>query len=297
MYMPCRARSFVKRFCRRLSRLSKIDAAQATGHPESSNTERAPLTRELYYLFATHPHLENIKKYIPPKYFHRPHKIPADNIYLICTKTAKKIADIVLQHLRSTKNQVVAETNAGLGLIATELLDKGLDLIRLYETCSEFREELRDIAEVYPGRVELFNKCIYQLNRYAFADKHDNGNRVETLLKGVPKRSWSDDPVMTIIGAMSRTTFLKYLVRSVALQTGPAGYGRFQLFAIIKAKDYAVLAATPENYVRQYSSWTVLFNLFFDYELLDEFPRKLFLPWDPPHKNTVCTSVLSYKLF
>ncbi|VEN60295.1 unnamed protein product [Callosobruchus maculatus] len=289
MYVQSCSRSFVNRFCRRLSRLSKIDSTEPTKHPESSSDSvtntRVPHTHELYYLFTTNPHIENIKKYIPPKYFLRPNKLPADNIYLICPKTATKIADIVFKYLRSTKAQVVAETNAGLGLIATELLDRGLDLIRLYESCPEFREELRDIADVYPGRVELFTKSIYQMNRYAYADKQDNGNRIETLLKGVPKRSWSDDPVMTIIGAMGNIGFLKYLVRSASLQSGPALYGRIQLFAIIKAKHYAVLSATPENHVRHYSCWTILFNLFFDYELLEEFPRKLFLPWDPYPKS------------
>nr|CAH7716454.1 unnamed protein product [Callosobruchus chinensis] len=244
MYAQCCSRSFVHRFCRRLSRLSKTDSAETTWYSEDtakSDTEtRVPHTRELYYLFTTYPHLQNIKKYIPPKYFLRSNTVPAENIYLICPKTAKRIADIVFKYLRSTKTQVIAETNAGLGLIATELLDKGLDLIRLYETCPEFREELRDIAEVYPGHVELFTRSIYQLNRYASADKQDNGNRVETLLKRVPKRSWSDDPVMTIIGAMGNVNFLKYLVRSVSLQSGPALHGRIQLFAIIKAKDYAV---------------------------------------------------------
>nr|CAH7716455.1 unnamed protein product [Callosobruchus chinensis] len=92
---------------------------------------------------------------------------------------------------------------------------------------------------------------------------------------------------MTIIGAMGNVNFLKYLVRSVSLQSGPALHGRIQLFAIIKAKDYAVLTATPENHVRSYSCWTVLFNLFFDYELLEEFPRKFFLPLDPHRKRNV----------
>lgn len=38
----------------------------------------------------------------------------------------------------------------------------------------------------------MFTKDIFLLHRYEYIDKQDHGNRVEQLLKDVPKKSWSD---------------------------------------------------------------------------------------------------------
>lgn len=39
---------------------------------------------------------------------------------------------------------------------------------------------------------------------------------------------------------MEGLSFLRYLVRTLALQITPSTYGRIQIFALMKAKEYAV---------------------------------------------------------
>lgn len=94
---------------------------------------------------------------------------------------------------------------------------------------------------MYPGRVELFSKDIYHAYSLKYLDHVDNGNRVEQLLRGVPKKDWSDEPVMTIIGAMPSSKFIKYLIKALALQTDFAKYGRVQIFAFMAPRDYTVI--------------------------------------------------------
>ncbi|CAH2000889.1 unnamed protein product [Acanthoscelides obtectus] len=285
MYLKRHSRSFANGFYRCLSEsVPKKDVEPTKDDLKRTAENRIPFSRELVYFLTANPHLSSVKKYIPPR--HLAVTRAPENLYLICPNVAKSIANIVFPHLRSTKSQVIAETNAGLGLITTELLEKGVDLIRLYEMCSDFRRELKEFGDVYPGRVELFTKDIFHLYRYAFIDKQDNGNRVEALLQGVSKRNWSDEPVMTIIGTMCNLYFLKYLIKSLVLQTGPTLYGRIKLFALMRPRDYAVLSATPKDNRVAYSAWAVLFNLFLDYDVLYEFPRKMFFPWDSKLKKT-----------
>lgn len=66
-----------------------------------------------------------------------------DSLYLIDSIIAKEIVHHVLSELEDVKNKVICETNAGLGMIALELLDSGVQLVRLYESCPEFRNSLK----------------------------------------------------------------------------------------------------------------------------------------------------------
>lgn len=225
-----------------------------------------------------HPHLENIKKYIPSQYLNISSKISNEYLYLICTKTAKIIADHVVPSI--CEDQIIAETNAGLGLVTTELLERGVKRVRMYESCPDFRVDLKKFDAAFPGRVELFIKNIFHLGRFAYLDKQDGVNRVESLLKNVPKKAWIDDPAMTIVGTLPNTTFIRYLIKSLALQTGLALHGRIQIFGIMKPHDYYVCTATPQENLRKYQYITILFQLLFELEKLETFPRNIFLPWE-----------------
>lgn len=48
------------------------------------------------------------------------------------------------------------------------------------------------------------------------------------------------DPAITVIGTMPNLRFLRYLMASLALQSGPVLYGRMQLYAIMKKTHYQV---------------------------------------------------------
>ncbi|CAH1280387.1 unnamed protein product [Diabrotica balteata] len=228
--------------------------------------------------FQKHPELLNIKQYIPEKYLSISSKVANEHLYLICVNTAKIIADHVIPFVK--EDQIVAESNVGLGLITTELLEKGVKRVRMYETCPEFRVDLKSFDSAFPGRVELFTKNLFHLGRFSFLDKQDGINRVDILLKGVPKKAWTDDPSMTVVGTMPNLNFLKYLIKSLALQTGPSVHGRMQIFGIIREFDYKILTATPQDNLRIYQVASILFQLMLDVEKLETFSRRIFLPWE-----------------
>lgn len=98
---------------------------------------------KMKHFFNRHPEIDNIKQYIPKKYLESKRKTLPDNIYLMCSKVAKEIAQIVLPEVKDVKNQVICETNPGLGFISAELLENGVPLVRMYESCPEFREMLK----------------------------------------------------------------------------------------------------------------------------------------------------------
>lgn len=86
----------------------------------------------------------------------------------------------------------------------------------------------------------MFTKDIYHAYALKYLDNIDNGSRIEQLLRDVPKKDWTDEPVISIIGPMANMKFIKYLIRTLALQTDLAKYGRPQIFAFMTPRDYSV---------------------------------------------------------
>lgn len=88
-------------------------------------------------------HLFEMCPYIPVKYLKLKRRESIENMYLIDTKVAKDVVSQILPIIQKNKKQIVCETNAGLGLISSELLDHDWPMVRLYEICVEFRTALK----------------------------------------------------------------------------------------------------------------------------------------------------------
>lgn len=88
-------------------------------------------------------HLFEMLPYIPDKYLKLRRRDTIENLYLIDSKVAKDVVNLIFPIIQKNKKQIVCETNAGLGLIASELLDLGWPMVRLYEVCGEFRTALK----------------------------------------------------------------------------------------------------------------------------------------------------------
>lgn len=89
------------------------------------------------------PHLYEMSRYIPDKHLVLRQRNTIENLYLVDSHIAKDVVSQILPIITKNKNQIVCETNAGLGLISSELLDSGLPMVRLYEACPEFRIALK----------------------------------------------------------------------------------------------------------------------------------------------------------
>lgn len=109
-----------------------------------ASSKRISHKRAINKFFLENEHLFAVKEHIPTQYLTRRRTGIPENLYLACPKVAKIIASHVKAACESFKeNQIIAETNAGLGLITTELLESGVTSVRLYEPCPEFRFELK----------------------------------------------------------------------------------------------------------------------------------------------------------
>ncbi|XP_066143540.1 dimethyladenosine transferase 2, mitochondrial isoform X2 [Euwallacea fornicatus] len=130
----------------------------------------------------------------------------------------------------------------------------------------------------WKDQVKLFKKEFFRLYQYASLDKFDQQGRVQFLLEHLPKREWSDDPFITVVGCLSKTSFLKFMIKSFILQTKLSTYGRVELFLLTQKKHWDIFNAEPNP--RSFKPWNVLMNLFLEAQLIDKYPRKFFLPWE-----------------
>lgn len=115
-----------------------------------TNAKQARPTRNSHIMkyMQSKSSLKEMVPFIPEKYFTIKRKTPPENLYLIDEDVAKSVVNRILPLLKRNEDQVICETNAGLGLISSQLLDNGIKLVRLYESCSEFRQSLKVILSI-----------------------------------------------------------------------------------------------------------------------------------------------------
>lgn len=103
--------------------------------------------REVMSYLESKPNLKEMIEFIPEKYLRIKRISPPEHLYLIDNSIAKSVVKYVYPKIKKYDNDdhVICETNAGLGLITSELLEKGINLVRMYETCVLFRQGLRVI--------------------------------------------------------------------------------------------------------------------------------------------------------
>lgn len=124
-------------------------------------------------------------------------------------------------------------------------------------------------------------------------DKLDRGNRIEQMMKGVNKKDWTQDPVMTLIGPLPTPFFLRYLTKMTALQAEIARYGRIRMYVFMRPEDYITYTAGPHLNLHTYQKKSVLFNLFYNWKYLGKYERKRFLPWQTHKPITKWTQYVS----
>lgn len=101
-----------------------------------------PHQKAMNIYLGSQSHIEEIRHIIPLRYTEQKNRGFADNLYLIDSNIAQDIANRILPFIIN-KDRMICETNPGLGFITSELLDGGLERVRLYESCPEFRLTLK----------------------------------------------------------------------------------------------------------------------------------------------------------
>ena len=130
---------------RRMINYSKLLKALRT---VSNQLYRNSSTRENYIpgkmltFFKNETQILEIIKLFPPQHVKTKINTRIEYLYLINPDVAKSIAKHISSILNQKKEHFVAETNPGIGLLTKELLNGGIKLLRLYESCSDMRAHL-----------------------------------------------------------------------------------------------------------------------------------------------------------
>nr|CAD7457563.1 unnamed protein product [Timema tahoe] len=216
---------------------------------------------------------ENLKS-IPNKLM-KVRRITPEHLYVMQPNVAEDIVSIIKDDLLDGDGPVL-EANPGLGLITEALLRQGIPRVRLYEASPPFVRHLNQtLKEKYNDRITLMHCDLFSMWKMVFQDKLDNGARMDTVLEGIAKRSWTDgiEAAMKIVGVLPSLGFIKHLLNSITFQTGIMIYGRPELYLIMNPALYIVT-----GYL-QYRASSVLFQILFTSDLLTKLPRKAILPW------------------
>lgn len=222
-------------------------------------------------------YLKPVLGYLPQKILKR-RKRNIDGLYTVDRDIAKKVVDLIA--LDVVKGGApVFEANPGLGFISRGLLAAGVQRLSLCEPSLSLSQHLKDLKNEFPGRTEVVNKDLFGLAKLNFQDNQDGGSRVQGLFSGVHSTEWHNDPVMKIIGVLPSMSFIKYVIQSHVFQTGIMTYGRPEFYLVMAPVLYFNLTSKPGDGYMFYRSTSVLFQLIFEWHLLEKLPRVGFLPW------------------
>ena len=166
-------------------------------------------------------------------------KIYSRTLYLLDAKSAKQFASMIMTR-RSPNPSYVAEINSGLGLLSRELLKLGINKLHMFEKSQDFLSNLDSVLSEYPDRACLERINFLHMWTLGHVDSTEQINRMEVYLKGLEKRSWTEEPTMEMIGAIENVDFVYRLLGTVVFQTTFAKYGRMVLFTAMPPSVWSV---------------------------------------------------------
>ncbi|XP_047536831.1 dimethyladenosine transferase 2, mitochondrial [Vanessa atalanta] len=243
-------------------------------HKTNKNVEKLgpKLSQDVVKYLETSPEYKNIINVVP-KNLLRKYKSP-ETMYLINHKTAKEITETLVKYLR--KDAPVVEVNPGFGFLTRELLRCQPNRIYLYESSNHFVQFLNDIKTQHPDRIKYKIADFFGMWKLAFQDKMDQGNRIEKLLEELATDD--NDRILSIVGAMPSLSFVKHLINTIVFHNATSHLGRPDLYIVMPGHYYEFLADSSVQ-MNKHKSVPSLFQLLFDYEVLNKVPKVHFLPW------------------
>lgn len=124
-----------------VKKIIKTESHSYCSEPNTAVKKSRGIPKEMQTFFKSDRQMLEILPHVPSKYLRQ--NSLSQHFYLTSPKIAKDIVKKIKPFLDLSGKQLIAETNAGLGLITIELLKEGVNNVRMYESCSEFRTELR----------------------------------------------------------------------------------------------------------------------------------------------------------
>ncbi|XP_013105854.1 dimethyladenosine transferase 2, mitochondrial [Stomoxys calcitrans] len=215
----------------------------------------------------------------PTKLLNKKQKTPAI-FYLANEKTAQTLDCLLEPYIEKSSCNTILELNPGIGLFTRKLLDREdkLKKILLMESMDYFMDNLQEMHSLYPDRVKVKLADLTNIWKLVYQDKLDNGNRVQELLRDIPRKAHNQDPNLIIFGAIGSYQFLKHLINSIVFQNSFLTMGRPEMYLVLPPPLYLHLSCTNEIGYMVYRSTTILFQILFEYRFIAHLPREDFLP-------------------
>ncbi|CAG0889796.1 unnamed protein product [Darwinula stevensoni] len=212
-------------------------------------------------------------------------------LYVIQEDVARKWVERIQPFILTERNPIF-EVNPGPGILSRNLLKAGVKRLRLFEDEPAFFPSTQRLIEEFgKDRIEVVNENFFALPKRLFQDAEESTMvRFQTFLGGLRQYPWdSTDSALTVIGVYPvhhSPTFLRYLLYIYQMRSVIFQFGKAQLLLCINPNIYKVrrptemnLTAGPEDGFIRYRRQSVIFQLFFNVEELEEFPRSAFFPW------------------
>ncbi|XP_037068737.1 dimethyladenosine transferase 2, mitochondrial-like [Pollicipes pollicipes] len=123
------------------------------------------------------------------------------------------------------------------------------------------------------------------------AATHGQEARLQQALDGLSWRPWHQGPCLRVVGVAHRSTFFRYLVRTVVEREHLFQFGRPELVVYVPSSEVERLTSSPDMSGRAYRPYSILSQIFFDLELLRRVPAKHFYPWMMARKRVSFTDM------
>uniref|UniRef100_A0A4Y0BNV8 rRNA adenine N(6)-methyltransferase n=1 Tax=Anopheles funestus TaxID=62324 RepID=A0A4Y0BNV8_ANOFN len=216
----------------------------------------------------------DVMKRFPPSIL-RKSSINTERFYVANRATAEQIANVVTNDL--PPDRLLVEVNPGPGLLTEQIMKHNVTNMRLYETETAFEMKLRSSFNMPKDMLRIgdFNA----LWRLSYLDGFDNGRRVLKLLDGIPQRKWNDEVSFRLFSVIGTVKFLRYLMNSITHQSELYSLGRYEMFLVMSPLLYAQISSTKAAGYKLYRGSTIVFQVYFEHQLLCKLPRRHFLPW------------------
>ncbi|XP_064485054.1 dimethyladenosine transferase 2, mitochondrial-like isoform X2 [Ornithodoros turicata] len=186
--------------------------------------------------------------------------------------------ELLVKNVNPTSEEaLIFEANPGPGVLTKALLEAGIPQLRVFEK-----------IPVFVGHLELdiVREDFLRLASISASDEYGVTERTSQLLRGVPHLPWKNEPVVRVVGTLSRkkeVTFLRFLLHVLPQRASIFAVGRIDFLLFISGLEYTYITSTNKD-LRRYRGISVLYKLFFDIQVIDKVPRRLFLPLPPKWK-------------
>ncbi|KAJ6643173.1 Dimethyladenosine transferase 2, mitochondrial, partial [Pseudolycoriella hygida] len=186
--------------------------------------------------------------------------------------TAENIAKYLTDSLNEDTH--IVEANPGRGFLTELLIENGLKHLHMFEGNRDYAIHLEEsYSKVYPKRVKLKKFDIFSLGGVRFVDAVSGSRKMDELLADLPITKWQNGINFRLFGITQSTQFFNELISSIVYQNGILSLGRCELYIMLPPLLYMIFTSSAEASSFYYRPHSMLFQVFFEYELLDKFSR------------------------